>query len=438
MNKVKLLLENSIGKLKAHKSLYWYSASSLISSVVGMLGGLLIIAWVSPGDLGIWKSAQILQSYVAMLQAGVIHGLNRELPFQIGRGGRGYEKLVSTTQSFAFLVAVLLSLAGVFSWFSSLCFKAKCALSAVFIVSAGGVFVNYLCVTYRAAQLFVKLAKINLIVAGINLLTLLFVYYLKFFGIPLRVVVMIIAQVGLLYFFRPLRASLKFDMESFISLLKVGVPLYASGYIIQLAMTFPNTILLFKEGTKAVGLFAPAMVAFRLMMLLPRSIGQYVYTRMSFRLGQTKDPKALWAYAWKSSVYLLLISIPIIILVTYLAPYIVQRFYPKYVACVDAIFWMLLAGTLFGAQMFANALRSLKAWKWVGIWTGIRAGLSFLLPYAGYKVFVGDSLVGVSVGYASAGVVSFASGLFMAYLATHGESAMLVIGKILSVVSNKK
>lgn len=409
-------------RFRAHGALYWYSAGSLASSVTGTLGGFLIIAWVPPADLGIWKSALILQSYVALLQAGVIHGLNRELPYQMGKGGYSHEKFASTAQTFAFVVSIFLLVAAAASWALPVGIKTKYALSAVFVVSACGIFINYLSVTYRAAQLFVKFAKINLIVAGVNLLTLLFVFYLKYFGIPLRVSVIAVCQVALLYIFRPLHVSFKFDLKSFLALLKIGVPLYASGYIIQLALTFPNTILLLEEGTKAVGLFAPAVAAFGLMMMLPQSIGQYVYARMSFRLGQTDNPKALWTYAWKSSLGLVLISLPIIALISLTAPYIIHRFYPKYIECINTIFWMLLAGTFFGAQMFGSVFRSMKAWKFLWIWTGLRVCLSFLLPLMGYKIFLKDRLMGVSIGYACAGLISFILGLYMAFLATHEQS----------------
>jgi len=431
-------MKRLFSRITKNSPLYWYSAGSLASSILGTLGGFLIIAWVPPKELGIWRSVLILQSYVALLHVGVVHGLNRELPFLMGKGTKEYIRAASTAQAFSFGVASFLALGALASLFLPLNIKVKYSLFAVFMISSAGILINYLSVVFRAAQEFEIVGKISFAVAFAGALGLALVRYWGFWGIPLRLILISVCQLFLLLLFKPLKVPFDFNVKVFGSLLKVGVPLYASGCLIQLALTFPNTILLIENGAEAVGLFAPAMAAFGLMMMLPKSIGQYVYAKMSFRLGRTDDPKTLWPYAWKSSMGLVAVSLPIIAVATFLAPYMIHRFYPKYVECLSSIFWMLLAGTLFGAQMFGSAFRSLKAWKWLWMWTGLRLSLSFILPFLGYRIFLKDHFWGVSIGYACAGLVSFISGLYMAFLATYKQSGFWAAEKLLSVAGSKE
>jgi O-antigen/teichoic acid export membrane protein len=385
-----------------------------------MVGGLLIIAWVPPDELGIWKSVLIIQTYAGIVQGGIVQGLNRELPFRIGGGNlESVRRFAATAQTSVLASCTLLLVGSIASFFVSRDPMVRVALPTVFLVAATGIYVNYLSATYRADQEFEKLAKVHLGVAALNVVTLLPVYVLGFFGIPLRVLLLGLADVLLLHHFRPIRPFLAFDFKDFVTLMKVGVPLFVVGYLIQVALTFPNTIVLMEAGTEMVGKFAPALAVFAMMTLIPKSISQYVYARMSFRLGQTGDLESLWRNAWKASVGVLAISMPLVIGATVVFPWIVEAFYPKYTESVDSVGWIAVAGAFFGSQMFSSAMNSMKAWKWIYAFTGARVGFAFLIPFLGYRITGGDVLVTVAVGYAAAGVLSFLFGLVCTYWATH-------------------
>lgn len=410
--------------LLRQRTLLRFSTASALTSLAGMVAGLVIIAWVPPEEMGVWKSLLIIQSYVVVVQGGISHGLNRELPFRIGAGDTdSVRRLAATAQSYSLAIVVLLFLGGLLSLAIFQDPMIRYALPAVFFAASTGTYVNYLSVTFRADQEFETLAKIQAAMAAVNIATLVVVNALGYFGIPLRLIVIGAINALLLHLFRPISVPLSFRWQDFLTLMKVGVPLFAVGWAIQVAVTFPNTILLFEAGTDVVGKFAPALAVFGVMRLVPKSISQYVYAKMSFRLGATGDLKALWAYAWKSSLGVLLLSVPVVIAVALAFPYLVRWFYPKYVDCISSAVWVAVAGGFFGAQLFSSALNSMKAWRWIVLFTVVRVMLSFVVPYVLVKVLpeaVGI-MVAVGVGYAVAAALSFVVGLWCTYMATHAR-----------------
>lgn len=402
------------------KTLFGYSTATITNSVSGMFCGLVIIGWVPPEDLGLWKSLLILQSYASIFQGGIRSGLNRELPFRIGSGDYSQvRQLTSTTQAFSIATLIFLLLAAVFCFVFFSSSKIRFALFAVLYVAALSIYSNFLLVTYRAKQQFALLTKFQFIFAFSNLATLPIVYSLGFFGIPFRVFFISSIQAFLLHLYRPIKVPSVFRLEPFLSLAKVGIPLFITGYLIQVSLTFPNTTLLIRHGTSMVGLFVPSMAIFSLMTLVPKSIGQYVYSKMNYRLGKTGDFLALWRYALKSSMGLLSVSIPFIIFVSYLFPVFIRAYYPKYNECTDSIPWITIAGALFGSQVFLSALYSMKAWKNILHYTVFRLISAFCLPFLFLLMLDSKPLLAVSIGYAIAGLFCFLFGILLTYRSTH-------------------
>ncbi len=384
-----------------------------------MLAGLIILGWIPPNELGIWQSLLIIQAYAGIVQGGITHGLNRELPFRIGGGAASAQSLASTAQTFSVIGASMLFLVGLISFFISDDPLIRYSLPVVFFVSAAGTYYNYLAVTFRADQAFERLAKIYLMTAALNLITLPLVYIVGYFGIPLRIFSISVVQLVAIHVYRPFHVPLKIDWYDFFTLAKVGVPLFGFGYMISVAYTFPKTILLIGSGTEMVGLFAPAAAIFSVITLLPRSISQYIYAKMSYRFGQTGDPVSLWPYAWKSSLGVLALSSPIVLLSSITFPWFVVEFYPKYAESTPAIAWISISGAFLGSSMFSSAMNSLKAWKWITVYTLSMVVLCFALPFAFYIALPRHPLVNVSAGFALAGAISFVIGLGCAFRATH-------------------
>jgi O-antigen/teichoic acid export membrane protein len=405
----------------AHGTLARFAGATTFQSVVTMLAGFAVLRWVSPDDLGLWQSFLLIESYSLLVQVGVFNGLNRELPFQLGaNNATDAMRLAATSQTVAAFGSGLLAIGTLIAVFSGAEPRTTCGVAAVFFASACGVYQNYLTVTYRADRAFETLARLNLLDGILGVVSLPLVFYLGYVGLALRYALMKGISVTLNHLFRPMRPGWGLSWRTLVSLLRIGVPLYTSGYLLGVSVTFPKVILLSEHGPRVVGLFAPAGAMMAVMQILPGALGQFVYPRMSFALGRTNDPASLWPIVWKTTAGTFAISIPVAIVGMWLAPWFISGFFPKYTDCIPAIRWTIATGVLLGSTIGVNALYSLKAWRPIVVYTAVRVCAAFVFPYL--MIRTTRPLEGIALGYFIGESLSFVVGAACVYWAIFQRS----------------
>jgi O-antigen/teichoic acid export membrane protein len=382
-----------------------------------MVASFVMMRWVDPEQWGLWQSLLLVQTYSTIVQAGVFNGLNRELPYRLGRGDPRALELVSTGQGFAWLVVGLLGLGAVISVFVSDDPNIRYVLPAVFLASACAIYMQFLGATYRSSQSFQKLALINLIEGIASIATLPLIYFLQYPGLPVRYLVLGFVSVAVRHRWRPYHVKTRLDFRMLGTLLAVGVPLYVFGYVTGIAGTLPQVILLSRGSVEMVGLYAPASAMIGLMTMVPSAIAQYVYPRMSHRLGETGDPRSLWPMAWKTSFAFMAFAVPVLVVAFFAVPPLIRAFLPEYVQAVPSVKWTLVSGVFLGASISVNALNSLKAWRWMSVYTLARLAMSFVLPLCFFYVF-SDHIEGVALGYAVTQSICFVVALVCIHRAT--------------------
>lgn len=404
--------------LRSYRTVVRFSLASTTHSAATMLASLVLLRWVSPEDLGLWHSLLLVQSYSLLLTAGVFNGLSRELPFRLGAKDPVTHELTATAQAVATGTAVILAILSVGAFFASDDPRLKYVLPAVLLCTGGTLYQQFLVVTYRSDRSFAQLAVIRWVQAITTVATLPMVYWLGYYGLPLRFAVLTAMSVVVGHLWRPIKVRPALDRQHLVRLMKVGLPIFFFGYLSQVSETFPRLILLAEFGTREVGIFAPAAAALAMFTMLPRAIGQYVGPQLSHRLGETRDPQALWPVAWKTSAAMLLLSLPVAAMGYYLLPPVVATLFPEYVASIPAVRWILLAGVFMGSTMGTGAALSTKAWRWMGLYTTTRVVASYGCPLLLLRVMA-EPLEAVALGYAVAQLLAFAMGTWAAYMSTH-------------------
>lgn len=400
-----------------------FSFASVTFNILTMAANIVILRWLEPEALGLWQSVMLIQAYSLIVGLGVLNGLNRELPYTMGRSdSKGVIELAGTAQTVAIMGAMVLILGGIGSCFVLQGAMLRYGALIVFVGSAAGVYRNYLTVTYRAEKAFGSLANIQLFESLLTILTLPLVYYYGYKGMAGRYLFLVLIGLWLNYLYRPLDAPVRFKFKHMITLMKVGLPIYVFGYLLTVSGTFPRLILLSESGVKLVGLFAPVYAVMGLLEMVPYSIGQYIYPHMSYKYGKTGDPRSLWPIAWKVAVYPLIISIPPVVACLLVLPWMIESFFPKYVESIPAVGYGLISGIFLGTAISITALNSLKAWKWYSIYTGFRVLSSYLFPLTMFYAMA-NPLAGVAAGFALSHGLSFLLGLYCVYRATHGDMA---------------
>jgi O-antigen/teichoic acid export membrane protein len=407
-----------------NKAALLFSSSAIILSVVKLITGIVIIKWVIPEDVGMWNSVSLIQSYAAILQLGALSGLNRELPFFIGKGDKEHTiKLAETANAFItylnyVLIIICILVSAYVYLFVSSDVKLLFGILSIGVITASAFYNTYLNVTYRASHEFVKLSKIQLYVSAFTLITIVLPYFYNYYGLVLRTVLISIFTTVFVYIIRPIKVKPKFTKLSFKELLKTGLPIYAVGYFDDLSRTFNRTILLTIGGVVVVGFYSPAIAILSGIAMLPSAIGQYIYPQMSYNLGKFNDARKLWKWVWKSALAMLMIGLPAILIGWFAIPYFIEKYFQNYIPGIFAAQMALIAGVMDSAGIGINVLNTLKAFKWLTILLVFKlAAFWFIMQFF---ASIMTPIDGVAVGLVVAQLLYFIFSMVVCFKVTKG------------------
>jgi len=397
------MLKKILNKLSSNKkTALIFTLSSLLMTGSNLLSGIIIIRWLSPQDLGYWNSIYVTLYYVSFLQFGIFNGLNRELPFYMGKGEYDKVEILASSAMWVAKVLVLFFFIITFFAFIFMTITKEYSEKEIFSITILGFIIasqfynNYLTVTFRANKSFLQLSRAYFIQTLLILLSVFLVYFYKYYGYVIRNLILSISLVFMIHYLRPLKTNTKFNKEAMILLLKTGIPLFTLVYFLTITDTFNRIILLKIGDTKTVGMYYPALAVIVGMKMLPSAFSQYLYPRMSYEVGKSNDYKKLWAWVWKSAFSIIGIMLPIAILLYFLLPYAFDMFFPLYKESLFAARLAVFSGVLSGAFIVITVFNSLKKWKLLSIIAILKVSLYWGLEYFFAKHMV--PINGIAVG----------------------------------------
>lgn len=413
------------GKIKqgfvTYKTPIVYASSSIIKAFATMLVGFIIAKYVSPQDLGLWTTITLALTYSSFLQGGIINGLNLELPYAFGSGDdeKG-KKLAGITQTFTLVSSIIILLIGL----SCLLFyptnddKIRYGILGITFVIILTYYQSYLLSTFRSNNSFLKLSYIQLSEAIFNVFTLVFVLYFAYYGMIIKSVTVLGFFVFLLHINRPIKALFYWDKKMFISLLKVGFPIFALVVLDSFATTIDKVWLLKYTDLTQVGLYSFGLYALNTFILFSSSIASYIYPKLTFEYAKNNDKIILWKYVKKITILLLAIQTPILILCFFLVPSLVVKFFPNYAGSLTVIQILLTAGVLKGSVIGVNVLWSMKSWKYMYMYQIIYTLMLISITFICMKLF-SSKIEGVAYGVLIANALNLINALILSYKATH-------------------
>ena len=90
------------------------SSSNLISNLLTIISGLFVIKWLLPEELGYFNSFTIITGYIVLAHIGIPVGLNRNLPYLMGKEDKSEAlNLASVTKFWTFQLSSILSIFGI-------------------------------------------------------------------------------------------------------------------------------------------------------------------------------------------------------------------------------------------------------------------------------------------------------------------------------------
>jgi O-antigen/teichoic acid export membrane protein len=324
------------------------AGGNLIAMAMRMIGGVLLGRLVAPSTLGLFAGIGLALGYAANAQLGILNGLNRELPFFMGKGDvERARSLSSAAQAWALAVgaAAFVGLTGVAIWQLAHGETWKAAGWLTNAVLAVFLFYGtcYLQITFRSTSDFVRLARVNVIEGATALVGLVFVAFMNFYGLCLRVVLAGAASTAMLHRWRPVRVGPRWNWAHLKHLLVIGAPIFGVGQVYGLWTGVINSTLVLRfTGTHGMGLFAMVLVAISALEVVPAAVGQVLYPRMAQEYGAGCTKRHLFKLTIKPMVATWAGLSVVVVAGWFAAEPLVHLVIPQYVEAVPAMQWALL------------------------------------------------------------------------------------------------
>jgi len=356
------------------------AGGNLAAMALNMAGGVLLARLVAPATLGLFNGVGLILGYVPFLQLGILNGLNRELPFHVGKGDRTrVNELAAAAQAWALVVGgtVCVALLGVAGWQLAHGEFWKTAAWATNAVLALFLFYNtyYLQMTYRTSHDFARLALFSVVTSGAALLLLLLVSWLSFYGLCIRALFVGAIGMALHFHWRPVRVEPKWNNHHLRRLLVVGAPIFGVGQLYVWWGVINSTLVLKLAGTEGMGLYSMVLMAGAALGLLPSAISQVIYPRMAEQYGRNESLDDVLRMAWRPMIMTAGCLIPLIAAAWWLVGPVMQWVVPSYADAAPAVQWALLLPLVasFGAVLNVfNVVRRQDLYV-VGILLGMAA-----------------------------------------------------------------
>jgi len=352
-----------------------------------MVAGFLVVRMIAPEIFGAFSGVSIFLGYVLLGHFGIINGLGRDIPYELGKKN---SKLVSQLAGLGLWISYFIGVIAflVFSVFlldkikygseqDILIYTTFTAISFFYVLTKA-----YLPVLFRTNNEFDKLSKIYVTLACINIASVLLVWKFSFYGLCARALLLIIIEFSLLFYFRPIKVKPSWNFCLAKSELKTGVPIYAVGQIKPLWATVQNNIIFSLGGPLQFGYFAIANIVYGALRVIPTSISQIIYPKMSIQFGEGKSTKAIIRSAIWPTIFQFIIILIVALVTFFVLPIAVPLALPKYLGGVEAAMWSVFIPVITSLGLVNNIYNVVKKQRWyfISIISGTVTGL-------GYSIF---------------------------------------------------
>jgi len=377
-----------------------FSASTIVYQLSRLAVSLIVARWTGPEQFGIWNALQLVLLYGVIITLGVPNGMNRDVPFLIGQGDLFAAQRIANLSFW--LVLLLNTAVGLFMSMAGLILNQPLS----HVLSAMGI----LFVTWQVYQYFQLRLKCYMRFRLMSLQQFVFALLLPVFALPLAyewgvsgfIIGQAIAALWvclLIVFWDPLKITFYWNWRDFRNLVKSGFPIMVAGLLYGLLVSVDRWVITNFLGMEALGHYTLAILCLGVLSLLPAVVTQQMYPRMAFLFGQTRNKRALLPLITRQSLMGTAVTIPILVVVYVVLPFLVDWYMPAYRPGIEPA-RILLVGLGFiplagGVGNFLNTVGK------QGYYLAVQAGAVFInLCLDVLFVKLGWGLNGVALGAA--------------------------------------
>lgn len=373
--------------------------------------------------MGIWTSMTVFEVYANFLRLGIINGMNREIPLNLGRGNHELvNRYAETTLGYTLvnIVSLLLIAPVIFTNFTfDIYHIATISVSIVRVCLT--FYTTYLLGTFRSENHFKKLTYIQYFLLAVQIV-LSFLSFIGFYGFLLFQLLYVVVNAVLLHIYRPIKVRPTFHKPELIHLFKVGFPIFLASYVMSLVDTLPRLYIIYFGTSYQLGLYAPILILISAAQMLPNSILSYMYPKLLFEYGKNNNPKKIMKMLLEMYIFSLAFLVIIALTVLPLIDYVI-KLVPKYVQSVEYIKLSLMLIPLIIFKLTYSLNVVMKKYGYMYIFLVTYFIVQSMSLYA-FSFLYKDIIRNVIVSQIFSAVVVLSIGIFLNYSLVKGKIAV--------------
>lgn len=408
------------------KVLISYASAQITSNFLRLISGFIVVSLLEPEDYGKFTGAGVYLGYILLGHGGIINGLSRELPFELGRQNENYAKelanstfsvclIISGIAFFAYLAAGIYHISRGSLILGLTCFSYT-IVSGLYLLNK-----QFLPVLYRTNKDFDSLSSQNIKLGISNFSSTMLVYFAGLYGLMLRSVGLAIYEFYLLYKNKPYRIYWNINPGHLKKLIKTGLPIFSVGYINPFWSTTLDNLIISMGGPLNYGLYALSSIVQGAVGILPNAFSQVVYPRMAIMFGEGEPVRNILKSNIKPLVFQFVLLLIIGVIGALLLPLIIPIILPKHKEGVLAAQYMMFVPAVQSLGLLNNIFNVTKQqiWYFVSLASGALIGTLYIVIKMNQTGFALESIPqGLLIGK---GFQQLFTGLLL--LKVYGESA---------------
>jgi O-antigen/teichoic acid export membrane protein len=386
-------LNNTLTRLRNNRVILKFLSSTFLSLPVSLAVSIIVLRKIDPYFMGVWTALTIFETYANVLRLGVVNGMNRELPYHMGTGKTELAtSFARSTLGFSILNSILLVLiVPIVLMKYELNSTYIACLVVVLIRTTLSFYTTYLAGTFRTTDHFNKLSNIQFIGIASKLALCPLIIFFGFNGYLMMELGLALINAILLHYLRPFHIKPELDKKVLVILMKTGIPLFITSYLVSFIDTFPRLYIIYFGNETMLGLYAPVLMIITTFAMLPTTLGTYFYPKLAYLFGKNRDAREIWRklvniYMYTSLFILALCAIGYFVLDDLI------RFFPKYAAALPYMKIGLLTGP-FVLSKLGNLINVvMKKVNFMGIYVLLYAFFQVLFLFL-FSLITEDILV---------------------------------------------
>jgi O-antigen/teichoic acid export membrane protein len=346
----------NIGRIKIVKDLKHYVSATIFGQGFSIIRSIFIPILFSPAQLGIWNLLNVLLGYFANAHLGLLHGMNKEIPFL--REKKDY-KNIDLIKDSVFWINLLLSIIVFLILLSASFFVDTTYRKYLFILSIAG-FLQLIYVYYFSLlRADLKFDIVSKGVLGFSILTTFFILIItSFFSDKLLgAIFSLTISYLLIVIFWALKSNYNFKFKINIPVLKkvflIGLPLIILGFMDSIVMSVDRWVIASKLTKVQLGYYAIAVMSCNLLALIPSSISSVLFPRMLEKYAVKNDARDLYSLVIEPMNLIAILMLLLICFSVVLLPLIINVFIHKYIPSIFII-EIFLFGSFFVAMSYLS------------------------------------------------------------------------------------